>query len=653
MKTFFSIILLGIIAFSCQKELGFENVAATLPTLTTTPLTSITSTTATSGGNITDDGGAIITARGVCWSTSANPTVALSTKTSNGTGSGIFASIITGLTATTTYYVRAYATNSEGTAYGNEISFTTTNTSTALPTVTTRYLSSITRTTAEGGGEVVADGGATVTARGACWSTTANPTIALTTKTTDGTGTGTFTSNLTGLTAGTTYHVRAYATNSVGTSYGGDSVFTTAPPPTIPTVTTTPISAITSTFANSGGTVSSDGGAAVTVRGICWSTTANPTIALSTKTTDGAGIGTFITSITDLTASTTYHVRAYATNSVGTAYGNDINFLTPLPTPDIYVGGYEAGTMVEFVAKTWKNGVPTTLSDGTSDATVNAVFATGTDFYAAGSIQNHTSGSPEPKLWKNGVVTALPGLCGGAASSVFVAGTDVHISGFTATSNPGCAAISPKAVTWKNNVLTELTDGTSPAQTSSVFVSGTDTYIAGIELLPGNGTMIAKVWKNGVATALTDGSINAYAHAVFVSGTDVYVAGEENVIGGVAYAAKIWKNGVGTSLNNGIHDTFLNSIYVSGTDVYAVGYEETDIPLKSVAKIWKNGVPTALTNGANDARAYSVFVFGTDVYVAGYENNGTKDIAKIWKNGVASSLTNGTQNAAAYSVFVK
>ena len=96
----------------------------TIPTLTTTAISSITSTTATSGGNVTLDGGATVTARGVCWSTSANP-VATGSHTTDGTGTGTFTSNITGLTPGLTYYVRAYATNGIGTAYGNEISFCT------------------------------------------------------------------------------------------------------------------------------------------------------------------------------------------------------------------------------------------------------------------------------------------------------------------------------------------------------------------------------------------------------------------------------------------------------------------------------------------------------------------------------------------------
>jgi uncharacterized protein (TIGR02145 family) len=95
--------------------------------ITTTAAASITGTTAVSGGNILSDGGATITARGVCWSTSPNPTLALSTKTTDGIGIGSFTTNVTGLSSGTTYYVRAYSTNSEGTAYGNEISFATTS----------------------------------------------------------------------------------------------------------------------------------------------------------------------------------------------------------------------------------------------------------------------------------------------------------------------------------------------------------------------------------------------------------------------------------------------------------------------------------------------------------------------------------------------
>ena len=95
--------------------------------------------------------------------------------------------------------------------------------------------------------------------------------------------------------------------------------------PTLPGVATTAISSITYTTAISGGTISSDGGAAVTARGVVWSTVENPTVDLSTKSSDGTGSGSFVSSLTGLESGTTYYLRAYATNSAGTAYGNQLS----------------------------------------------------------------------------------------------------------------------------------------------------------------------------------------------------------------------------------------------------------------------------------------------------------------------------------------
>ena len=126
---------------------------------------------------------------------------------------------------------------------------------------------------------------------------------------------------ITGLTAGTTYHFRLTGVNSDGSTNGNDMSFT----PGAAIVTTTAATAIAMTTATSGGNVVSDGGGAVSVRGVCWATTANPTTAGS-HTTDGAGLGTFTSSLTGLTSNTLYHIRAYATNSYGTWYGSDLTF---------------------------------------------------------------------------------------------------------------------------------------------------------------------------------------------------------------------------------------------------------------------------------------------------------------------------------------
>ncbi|QTA83104.1 fibronectin type III domain-containing protein [Desulfonema limicola] len=196
-----------------------------LPSVTTSPAGSITQTGAGSGGNVVSAGGAPVVSRGVCWSTSQNPTISNS-KTSNGSGIGSFSSTISGLLPNTTYYVRAYATSSLGTGYGSQVSFTTTQAA-SIPTVTTSTPGSITQTGANSGGNVTSDGGASVTSRGVCWSTSQNPTTAGS-KTSNGSGTGIFSSAITGLSPGTSYYVRAYAVNSKGTGYGNQVSFTTS-----------------------------------------------------------------------------------------------------------------------------------------------------------------------------------------------------------------------------------------------------------------------------------------------------------------------------------------------------------------------------------------------------------------------------------------
>ncbi|MGE5350200.1 MAG: FISUMP domain-containing protein [Actinomycetota bacterium] len=216
--TFFALVsLVALVSLfqGCKKP--------TIPELTTAAISEIGLTTAKSGGTIIADGGAEITEKGVCWSTTANPTISDS-RTSDGTGTDSFVSNLVGLAEGTPYFVRAYATNEAGTAYGNELTFTTNQVTGAV--LTTTEVTNVTSTTATAGGNITSTGGGTILARGICWGTTPNPTISGN-KTTNGTGEGVFTGNLTGLTDGTVYYYRAYATNSSGVTYGQELSFIT------------------------------------------------------------------------------------------------------------------------------------------------------------------------------------------------------------------------------------------------------------------------------------------------------------------------------------------------------------------------------------------------------------------------------------------
>ena len=211
------LLIISGVLYSCKKEKEKEEI----PTLTTMEVTNISATSAKSGGKITSGGTDSVYARGVCWSTKISPTIG-DNITQDGFGSGTFESYIRNLNSLTTYYIRAYASNNVGTAYGNELSFTTLA---YLATVTGGIITNITTNSASYEGNVTSDGGAAITDRGVCWSSSfpSFPDNC----TTGGAGTGTFIINLTGLTDHTAYWARAYAVNSAGVAFGGEIGFST------------------------------------------------------------------------------------------------------------------------------------------------------------------------------------------------------------------------------------------------------------------------------------------------------------------------------------------------------------------------------------------------------------------------------------------
>jgi len=209
------------------------------------------------------------------------------------------------------------------------------------PNVLNGQASAVTHSTAQVSGSITSLGSSAVTQHGHCWSTSPNPSTADNKTSLGGTSvTGSFTSNLTGLTNSTTYYVKAYATNSVGTKYSDQITFTTLSPPTMPTVLTQKIENIQHNSVDAKGNLTVLGDGFVTDYGFCYSSTiAAPTTADSKKSLGSTTkIGEFNATITGLSAMTKYFIRAYATNSMGTAYGNVIEATTTDAPPVVTSG---------------------------------------------------------------------------------------------------------------------------------------------------------------------------------------------------------------------------------------------------------------------------------------------------------------------------
>jgi len=316
----------------------------TLPTLTTNKPSAITKNSATAGGTISKDGGLPVTARGIVYSRRGIPTLDSLKITHASGGAGSFSIGLSGLVQGATYYIRAYATNAMGTAYGNLDSLTTLTT----PMVTTTKAGSITSAAVISGGEVLKDGGVAVTSRGVCWSGTEMPTVALLTKTSDGSGLGAFQSKITGLKHITTYYIRAYATNSLGTSYG--AVDTIRTEPIVPTVGLVTISSLSDSAAVGSVEVTDDGGAAVTARGFVWSTKGSPSMTDNMVQDINAGLGSFEGIIRNLKEGPTYYIRAFATNSVGTAFSKEVtSFKICKPFTAIHTAGLNGAPVSKTV----------------------------------------------------------------------------------------------------------------------------------------------------------------------------------------------------------------------------------------------------------------------------------------------------------------
>lgn len=305
-------------------ELSFTTLSSS-PIISTSPVTYFNIDSAKSGGIIKSDGGLPVKYYGVCWDTVQSPLI-YDFKTTDSIVLYAFSSVIHGLKPNKSYYFRAYATNSLGTAYGDEIEYKTPKIKprTTIKTVSEKYLYS-----ASCEFLLISDGGSIVIEYGFCWDTEPDPTTD-DRKTSKQYAPGKF--RLTNLKAGTKYYVRPYAINEEGTGYGDPVLFKTLG--NLPKVNTGHASNIVANEATVKAVVGA--GFLPTVISFEYGVTEKygQTAEVRAPPLKGNDTATFNARLTDLKPGNTYHFRAKATNPLGTTYGKDMSF-TVLRIPDL------------------------------------------------------------------------------------------------------------------------------------------------------------------------------------------------------------------------------------------------------------------------------------------------------------------------------
>lgn len=498
-----------------------------MPEVTTTEV-DVSGYNTESGGNVLSDSGFAITGRGVCWSSSVYPTLS-DFYTSDGSGTGSYTSILSTLSENTEYFVRAYATNENGTNYGDQINFTTQY----LPDVTTKDIT-VTLTGFQTGGNVVLVGELNIVEKGICWSIDPSPDINDEYKI-SGSGEGPFDEIMVELEPDTQYYVKAYAKNSLGISYGEEKSATTLG---VPVLSTNDVTDVKCYEAVSGGNITSDSEEQIVQKGVCWSTENMPDIDDS-KTIEGEGTGSFISSPTGLSAATTYHLRAYATSMSGTGYGDEKIFTTE-PEPVV--------TISEVF----------NISDISADSGGDVTDESGDPVIEKGVCWN-TVGDP---------TTSDEHTIDGSGSGSFISavtglsqGTQYYIRAF-ATNNNGTGYSTEQSF---------VTDDVPSIQLNSV-ISNSDTYaLVNSEVVSENGDSVTEKGICWSSEAMPDTTDNKIVNGL--SGEGIFSTEINNLTPSSLYYVRSYAvNSVGISYSEEVSfytlDRIRNRLYFNGSDQF-------------------------------------------------------------------------------------
>ncbi|MCM1421190.1 MAG: fibronectin type III domain-containing protein, partial [Bacteroides sp.] len=358
----------GICPYGVSYEEGYGEVVfvtmetTSLPALSSCVLSDTTANTIAVSARILSEGTSAVTERGFCYSMESKTPTENNLTVVDETATADMRAVLTGLSSQTLYYIRAYAKNEEGYAYGEVIEYMTP--AHTLLEVETSMVTEVTESSAKLYGRINANN-VTVKDCGFCWSTeNPVPDIAKDPHNKKGTGLTSFVTYLSGLQFGKTYYFRAFAVNEKDEVYYGDVLSFTTTDIIVPTVVTSPVTEITETSARLAGTISSAGNGTVKSKGFCWSTdNAAPTVSDSHHEVTGEGAA-FATVITGLTPGQTYHVRFYAENEKGIAYGESVSFTTvKTDAPTL------AATTVSEITTTSAKASSSVTSDGGADVT--------------------------------------------------------------------------------------------------------------------------------------------------------------------------------------------------------------------------------------------------------------------------------------------
>ena len=310
-------LFLWVTLFSCKEDDNELNI----PLVATVEVTEIKALSAIVEGLIVSDSGLPITSSGICWSTNKTPDISDS-HIEIDVFSGNFVKKLTGLLPGKTYYVRAYAKNSDGVGYGMQLSFTTLD---GEAEIIVEEANDVTAESATFRANILNDGGSEIALAGFCLNNAGSPTIDDSVYFTSQMPDDSIVFSATELIPGNTYFLRAFSSNETGVYYSSEKTFTTMNG--VITISTYKPSEIKSNSAVSGGDITDNGGSNIRQYGLCWSRKMNPTTADSVLIENGDTIN-FQLKINTLNASTLYYIRSFAVNAAGTFYGEEFSFLT-------------------------------------------------------------------------------------------------------------------------------------------------------------------------------------------------------------------------------------------------------------------------------------------------------------------------------------